>query len=94
MSGGGRPDGEARDHLSSNKQPSSLVTPEQLDSELWDPERPDFFVFCISRFFRCRLISCTDEEALVFVCFSPNNVDDRWWKLSKELDEHLRFLGN
>lgn len=94
MSGGGRPDGEARNHLSPNKQPSSLVTPEQLDSELWDPERPDFFVFCISRFFRCRLISCTDEEALLFVCFFPNNVDDRWWKLSKEVDEHLRFLGN
>lgn len=91
MSGGGRPDGEARNHLSSNKQPSSLVTPEQLDSELWDPERPDFFVFCISRFFRCRLISCTDEEALFFGVFFPAML---MWKLSKEVYEHLRFLGN
>lgn len=62
VSAGGDPDVEAGVHLSSNKQPSSsLVTSEQLDSELGDPERPDFLV--LSCFFRCRFTSCTDEEA-------------------------------
>lgn len=66
---------EPRTGLSSNKQLSSLVTTEQLDSELGDPERPDFLLLCVSRFFRCRFISCTDEEAFSF--FSEN-VDDRY----------------